>query len=46
MRRISIAFTPICRCWSTCAALNLTLDVRETALLEAAFDRTIEPVQW
>lgn len=28
------------------AALDLTLDVRETALLEAAFDRTIEPVQW
>jgi aryl-alcohol dehydrogenase (NADP+) len=28
------------------AALDLTLDARETALLEAAFDRTTEPVQW
>ncbi|RXV69337.1 aldo/keto reductase [Burkholderia stabilis] len=28
------------------AALDLTLDDRETALLEAAFDRTVEPVQW
>lgn len=28
------------------AALDLRLDDRETALLEAAFDRTVEPVQW
>ncbi|MGS0891740.1 aldo/keto reductase [Burkholderia stagnalis] len=28
------------------AALELTLDDRETELLEAAFDRTVEPVQW
>ncbi|NHV25966.1 aldo/keto reductase [Burkholderia sp. D-99] len=28
------------------AALDLTLDDGETALLEAAFDRTVEPVQW
>ncbi len=28
------------------AALELTLDDRETALLKAAFDRTIEPAQW
>ncbi|MDR0241337.1 MAG: aldo/keto reductase [Burkholderia sp.] len=28
------------------AALDLALDDRETAMLEAAFDRTIEPVQW
>ncbi|AOK50030.1 aldo/keto reductase [Burkholderia sp. MSMB617WGS] len=28
------------------AALDLTLDDRETALLEAAFDGTVGPVQW
>ena len=28
------------------AALDLALDDRETAMLEAAFERTIEPVQW
>ncbi|AXK62000.1 aldo/keto reductase [Burkholderia sp. IDO3] len=28
------------------AALGLTLDDDETALVEAAFDRTVEPVQW
>ncbi|WP_423369075.1 aldo/keto reductase [Burkholderia sp. LMG 32019] len=28
------------------AALDLTLDDGETALLEVAFDRTVEPVQW
>ncbi|AGK47365.1 hypothetical protein BTI_1007 [Burkholderia thailandensis MSMB121] len=28
------------------AALELTLDDDETALLEAAFERTLEPAQW